>query len=179
VQGLPTVSQAVSLSAYSIQSKKSTDPDDAAHWGNEGYLYQGIKVVAGTQQQGQSVGGVNFQSVYYANFINNGPSPQVDVSHSIIARVVSNQDKSIELIKSKDPLTDWTFDIIVVNYGIQSAAFTGTLVKPDGSKWNLKGTYIGTSQQEVTATVTPSDMYAPTSVHGTSLHDLDTMSPIV
>lgn len=56
--------------------------------------------------------------MFYAAATDGGHGPQIDISSSVRAQAVSASDSSLELVKTLDPLTDWTFDIIITSFGI-------------------------------------------------------------
>lgn len=68
------------------------------------------------------------------------PGPRVDISSCVVAK--STEDPNdMEFIKSKDSVTDWTFDIVIENISTEFARLNGTMVKSDGSAWKLLGEY--------------------------------------
>ncbi|KAJ4009524.1 hypothetical protein NW752_009114 [Fusarium irregulare] len=176
VQKPSQATQSVSLTAYKISSK----PHDASQYEPEGWLYQGLKTVAGTSQNGKIVNGVLFNCVYYSAALDNQEiGPQVDISHDVTSKEVPGNAANLEMLKAKSPLSPWSFDIIFTDFGGKASAFTGTMIKEDGSQWDLYGTYYGPVSQEVKVTVIPDTMEVPNFNDGTSLASLQAISPIV
>ncbi|KAL5610418.1 hypothetical protein FOBRF1_006535 [Fusarium oxysporum] len=161
VQNLPTGTQSVQMTVYKVYSKLPTDPDNDQSWGLDGYLYQGTK-------RASALDGT-------------APGPQVDISSCIVAKPVPGSVTSVELLKTVSPITDWSFDITIANFDDPdgSATFIGTMVKEDGTTWDLRGSQLAVTPQAVKVTVLQPSMTVPNFGDGTSIQSLQNMSPIV
>lgn len=193
MQAKSTASQALSLNTWTLQSQKVSDP--AGAWIQEGCLWHGTKVVAASLDttlppEKQFVGGVTFVAALYAPYINGELGESVDISHSTVALAPSDASgalfdgsNGLQLIKVKEPLSDWSFNI-TESYDATSGnptTLNGTMVKSDGSKWILKGQYQGPdTSQTATVTVLPPTVQPPAFVTGKSPNpgELEGLSPI-
>ncbi|KAJ4139695.1 hypothetical protein NW768_001036 [Fusarium equiseti] len=177
VQNPPQATQSIAFNVFMITSKRSSDDD--THWETEGWLYQGFKTIAGTSQNGQIVNGISSDCVYYLPSFNGEMGPQIDISHDVTSKEVPANIGTREMSKVKSPLAPWSFDIAFSNFGAANAVFIGTMIKDDGPVWDLKGSYLGPTTQELQVTVVPATMAVPNLNDGTSPASLHAISPIV
>lgn len=102
--------------------------------------------------------------------MNGNLGDQVDISHALTSTKFPNGHTQWSKIKA--PTTDWAFNIVEDNHGW----LTGTMIKPDGLPWNLKGKFLSTTYQTTMVSILPTILQPPTSTNGTSGEGLASMT---
>lgn len=120
-----------------------------------GVLNIGSKVICGVSQTATTpqVNGVNYSHVTYTPLSSSGmPGTNIDISASVSYMGATTGFGDMHLLKCADPLNPWSFNILVKDYNLPNATFSGNLQLADGSINDFFGSYVGYNDTDVQVT---------------------------